>query len=669
MDGSLGALDVAEDGSVVERAGQRIGCLEPGDRLAGVTVKRRGAIIFYPLLLCLVLGCSRDDSHPSASDTDPPGAIGDLAVTDTSATSVTLAWSAPSEDGASGGAVSSYDLRYRLQTLEGIPWDSLSQATGEPTPADPATVQTCRLGGLLADTLYAIALRSIDDAGLLSPPSNIVSVRTKVAADTIAPGAILDLRAADTTVTSITLAWSAPAEDGKLGGKVASYDLRYRLGTLDSGVWDRATRADSLPDPAEPRTPQSYVLNGLFADTLYAIAIRSTDDAGLVSPLSVILRVRTKSVPDTIPPDPVTDLEVAEIGSSSVKLTWTATGDDGLSGRARSYDLRYREESLDAGSWEEAFQVDGEPIPGPPGTVESCIVPGLNPETTYGFALRVLDDRQNVSGISNPVEATTVARARDFVDPQGIDVDPVNGDAYVAGGSTGLVYRISKVGEISAVNQMRIPGLDAVNVRWVGAGLLYVIAGTERLDLGGLWRLGGISQQPLRLDIAGQLRFPSDADILSGTVSLVLAERDSRHLVKYDLGRQEAQTLHMISAGQIIGLIADGGGAVYYYGVRLPGTSLIQRWSPDTGAPTDIHFLGDHGEIGDLVSDPDDAERLWYLDRTKAAVLRVMKDGSTLDTLATSLRKPVAIGPVANERFFYYSSGDGYVLKATRRGP
>jgi subtilisin family serine protease len=111
---------------------------------------------------------------------------------------------------------------------------------------------------------------------------------------------------------------------------------------------------------------------------------------------------------DTIPPDPITDLQVTGTTSDSVTLEWTATGDDGSDGTAYLYDLRYRTDGpLTEGNWDTSTQVSGEPLPQPSGSHESFTVTPLMPGTTYHFAIKAVDEAGNPSGISNGASGTT----------------------------------------------------------------------------------------------------------------------------------------------------------------------------------------------------------------------------------------------------------------------
>jgi len=111
-------------------------------------------------------------------DKAAPAAVGNLAASASTKTSVTLTWSNPSDNG-SGNA--SFDVRYRVgNTFTEADWGGASQATGEPRP--PTTGMT--VGRLRCGTTYTFALKTTDNVGNISPISNAVS-RTTVGCLTI----------------------------------------------------------------------------------------------------------------------------------------------------------------------------------------------------------------------------------------------------------------------------------------------------------------------------------------------------------------------------------------------------------------------------------------------------------------------------------------------------
>jgi len=112
--------------------------------------------------------------------------------------------------------------------------------------------------------------------------------------------------------------------------------------------------------------------------------------------------------PDEEAPDDIADLNASNLLSNSIDLNWTAPGDDGNSGTATSYDIRYSTSTINSSNWNSAIQVSGEPTPDSAGSSESMTVSGLSPSTTYYFAIKTSDEVPNVSGLSNIVSATTL---------------------------------------------------------------------------------------------------------------------------------------------------------------------------------------------------------------------------------------------------------------------
>ncbi len=119
---------------------------------------------------------------------------------------------------------------------------------------------------------------------------------------------------------------------------------------------------------------------------------------------------------DSVPPATITNLAVSSVLMTQVDLTWTATGDDGLQGTANAYDIRYASSPISAATWDDATPVDDEPAPQPAGAIERMTVTGLQPATTYYFAMKVMDNVGNESELSNIVVFATSAGTIVFED-------------------------------------------------------------------------------------------------------------------------------------------------------------------------------------------------------------------------------------------------------------
>lgn len=105
----------------------------------------------------------------------------------------------------------------------------------------------------------------------------------------------------------------------------------------------------------------------------------------------------------------VTDASSASWNETT--LSWTATGDDSLTGTATTYDIRFAIFPITAANFATATRWLGPPvkIPSPPGTLETVTITGLTPSTTYWFAVKTADEVPNWSGLSNVVTRATTA--------------------------------------------------------------------------------------------------------------------------------------------------------------------------------------------------------------------------------------------------------------------
>ncbi|MCX9085305.1 MAG: MBG domain-containing protein, partial [Candidatus Methanoperedens sp.] len=149
------------------------------------------------------------------------------------------------------------------------------------------------------------------------------------------------------------------------------------------------------------------VYNGLV-DGSHTFEVKATDAMGNAdaTPASFTWTITT-TASDTIPPSAIIDLDVGGSTANTITLTWTAPGDDGSSGTATEYDIRYSTSPINDGNWDSATPVTGEPAPGVAGTSESMVVTGLSSSTMYYFAMKTSDEVPNESGISNFVFVST----------------------------------------------------------------------------------------------------------------------------------------------------------------------------------------------------------------------------------------------------------------------
>lgn len=334
----------------------------------------------------------------------PPTAITDLQASDPTLTSITLTWTAPLDDHGVSGKAASYDVRYSTSPIDETNWETALQATGEPTPSTPGLPEMLVVNGLTPGTVYYFAVKSADEAGNVSDLSNVVSLKT-VDPDITPPAAITDLAATNVQSTQLLLTWSSPGDDG-LAGQAVAYEIRYSTAAIDEGNFAAATLISHSLTPKAPGQPENLLVTGLSPSTTYYFAIKTADEVPNWSAISNVPSA-TMQAPDNTAPAAVTDLAAGGTDALSATLTWTASGDDGTSGTAASYEIRYSTAPINEANWVDATLAANVLAPKPAGESESFTIIGLQPSTVYYFALKVKDEEGNTSGLSNVAVHTT----------------------------------------------------------------------------------------------------------------------------------------------------------------------------------------------------------------------------------------------------------------------
>jgi len=215
--------------------------------------------------------------------------------------------------------------------------------------------------------------------------------------------------------SSVVLQWTAPGDDG-MSGRASVYDIRYRTTTV-SGVdtttwWNGATQVNGEPLPGNPGAIDSMRVRGLAPLTTYYFMVRTGDEVPNWAGYSNLAQKSTSG--DVTAPAAISTLAVTSVGTTSLTLRWTSTGDDNTTGTAASYDIRYSTSSITAVNFASATAAGGEPAPQIAGTVQTFNLTGLTTGQVYYVAMKATDERGNVSLISNVVSGTpadTVAPA------------------------------------------------------------------------------------------------------------------------------------------------------------------------------------------------------------------------------------------------------------------
>jgi hypothetical protein len=166
---------------------------------------------------------------------------------------------------------------------------------------------------------------------------------------------------------------------------------------------------------------------------------------------------------DPNPPATIDNLAVISAAGTSVKLTWTAPGDNGMQGNATAYLVKYSTTGpINASSWATATDYMQSWMPLAGGSTETRNATELDSETAYWFAIEAYDETPNFGGVSNSVNSATL----DITPPATItNLAAVNattdsitltwtapGDSNMIGAAVGYTVKYSTTGPITEAN-------------------------------------------------------------------------------------------------------------------------------------------------------------------------------------------------------------------------
>ncbi|MBN1425900.1 hypothetical protein JXA88_15225 [Candidatus Fermentibacteria bacterium] len=370
-----------------------------------------------------------NEAGPVSSDDEmAPAAIRDLqAVPGQLEGEAILTWTAPGDNGDEGTA-SAYFVKFAADSIATeTAWNSATAVTqGVPAPSVAGTPQQMTARGLPTTGEVWFCIRSTDARENMSPFSNAAS--TSAQADVTPPGYVANLAATQQGALEgqVLLTWTATGDDGDVG-TATRYEIRASQSPITTLQQFQA--AIDLPNPPVPKPSgqeESFAAAGLTPTVKYYFRLRVLDEVDNASVMSAQATEFAQS--DVTPPAPIDDLSASGTAPGLVEgqvlLTWTATGDDSLSGSASTYHLKYRQGAqIGPNDWDNPACITV-PVPFPPASAdepESLVVSSLTPGIWYFFAIRAEDDAGIMSGVSNSpqsmpqVDVTRPARVDDLI--------------------------------------------------------------------------------------------------------------------------------------------------------------------------------------------------------------------------------------------------------------
>lgn len=335
----------------------------------------------------------------AATRAEPPAQIVDLAAEVRGAEGV-LTWTAPGADGEEGRAAA-YQLYIETAQFDSV--EGLTPVADAPAPAEAGSAEQY-VAALSNDTTYYAAIRAIDPQGNPGQLSPVVGFQTD---DGVAPGRPVQLvaRTGDAAGT-LSVSFGAPGDDG-YDGTPAQYEVRWSTSAFDAAGFEQANLYVGDLAVGVGGSEHTLTLSGLPGEQRIYVALRATDDAGLVGDISDVASAET---PD-VAPSQIADLTAESVGDGGIALRWTAPGDDGAEGTAVAYEGRMGTEPVTEDNFDQMQPIPNLGAPAQGGAAESLAVEGLAGNTTYHFALRAIDERGNRGALSASASASTPDQA------------------------------------------------------------------------------------------------------------------------------------------------------------------------------------------------------------------------------------------------------------------
>ena len=221
-------------------------------------------------------------------DTTPPTSPTNLAATATSQSSITVSWTAATDDVGV--------TNYIVERCQGSSCTTFTQVG---TPTASPFVDT----GLTANTVYNYHVRAVDTSGNPSGWSNVVGATTQ-APDTTPPTAPTSLSATATSSSAIDLTWTASTDNVAVTG--------YKVERCSGASCTTFTQVGTP-------TTNSYQDTGLSASTTYRYQVRAVDAANNNSSYSTIASASTPQAPPS--PTFVAEYETPWNTTTSPKTT------------------------------------------------------------------------------------------------------------------------------------------------------------------------------------------------------------------------------------------------------------------------------------------------------------------------------------------------------------
>lgn len=150
-------------------------------------------------------------------------------------------------------------------------------------------------------TIAKIDVQHRVSIGLIGISLGLMSLAVSIALFSVYPSAALLLSGnfvtlgSPSTATDVTLAWTAPGDDG-VTGQAASYDIRQSTNPITPTNFSQAQKVANVPLPSIAGAQQTMTVTGLSSNTTYYFSLKTSDAVGNTSEMSNIATATTATL-------------------------------------------------------------------------------------------------------------------------------------------------------------------------------------------------------------------------------------------------------------------------------------------------------------------------------------------------------------------------------------
>ncbi len=330
-------------------------------------------------------------------DNISPGNIADFSAVSDTFGKLEIQFIAPGDDDTLG-LVYRYELTLKDQNEQTIQTDFEA-----PLPHFAGIEENWILNDLPPEELITVNLQAFDELNQFSETVSCDVLIQGEYHDEIPPAAITDL-ISNSFEDSLELIWTAVGDDS-LDGSANRYEIRYSENEIDDSNWNAASEYFQNLIPSQSGILEYFYIDDLPPQINYYFAIKVFDEEDNDSEISN--NTTAAIIGDIVPPADINDLTIISASYNSIQLNWTAVGDNGNEGFAAEYVIKVHTENITEENWGEIPEIEQTISPQIAGSTESFLITELESVTMYYAAVKVLDEAQNISNLSNVVNDQT----------------------------------------------------------------------------------------------------------------------------------------------------------------------------------------------------------------------------------------------------------------------